>query len=103
MTEEERETAAESETFEAYKAVARSIAATITSTDPMVVRTSTDVVLRLLSHHASAFGDTSTCPHESFVWTACRTLTDLLNTAEMGFDDGEEQDAISGPPCARLI
>lgn len=79
------------QTFEAYEAVARSIGTTGTSSDPLVVRTSTQVILRLLAHHAVAFEDVCTCPYDSFVWTACGALTTLLTSAEMDFDDGEDE------------
>lgn len=77
--------------FDAYEAIAKSIGATSFSTNPDVVRTSTHVILKLLSHHVTAFQDAHTCPYDSFVWTACGALTNLLTTAEIDFDECREE------------
>ena len=77
--------------FEAFEAVARSITSTGSSSNPLVVRTSTGIVVQLLAHYLQAFEDASTCPYDSFVWTACGALTTLLTSAEIDFDEGGER------------
>ena len=74
--------------FEAFTACARAAGQTSASSDPLVVRTSSGVVLKLLAHYTAAFEDTGVCPHDSFVWTACGALASLLTSAEIDFDEG---------------
>jgi hypothetical protein len=62
------------------------------------VRTSTAVLLRLLLHHVATFPPSAdehelhsadAPPYDSFLWTACQVLTDILSNAEADFDDGK--------------
>ena len=79
--------------YQAYEAVAKAISATTSSTDPSVVKTSTHILLRLLSDYLAneTFAPQQGGPlYDSFVWTACGALTNLLTTAEYDFDERRE-------------